>query len=357
MHRKTPDRTTTVTAREAAQALAFGPLLFQAARALRDQGVLAAVGERGPEGATAKEVCAAVDLSDYATRLLLEAGLVARMLRLRGERYALTQVGRLVLSDPMTRVNMDFVHDVCYRPGFHLEQALREGRPAGLVEFGTWDTIYHGLSELPDHVRASWFAFDHFYSDGAFETAAARVLATEPRAILDVGGNTGRFARLCCARDPRVRVTIADLPGQLAEVEADPDLRRLGDRVQTVACDVLDPDVRLPDGHDVIWMSQFLDCFSEEQVESIAARAAAVMGADTRLYVLETFWDRQSHDAARLSVVATSLYFCAAANGKSKLYHSARMIECLRRGGLEVEADVPCGYHTLLCCRRRSGAG
>ena len=64
-------------------------------------------------------------------------------------------------------------------------------------------------------------------------------------------------------------------------------------RVGTIAMDLLDPQQALPDGMGTIWMSQFLDCFSETQIHTILDKAASSMGSDDSLYVLELFWDCQ----------------------------------------------------------------
>ena len=63
---------------------------------------------------------------------------------------------------------MDFVHDVCYKGLFHLEESIETGKPAGLKELGDWPTVYEGLSQLPPDIQKSWFAFDHFFSDMLF---------------------------------------------------------------------------------------------------------------------------------------------------------------------------------------------
>lgn len=348
------DGKTTLEAKFEAQKLTFGPMMFQAARVLRNCGALEFLKDRGREGATAEELHAAVpSLTEYAARLLLEAGLAGGMLVLEDERFVITKTGYLILADPMTRVNMDFVHDVCYRGMFHLDEAIAEQRPAGLATLGAWKTVYEGLSQLPDDIRESWFAFDHFYSDGVFKAALPRVFAHRPRRVLDVGGNTGKFATECCAFDGDVEITICDLPGQLAVALANVGERGLSARVTGHPIDFLDPDQVLPDGHDAIWMSQFLDCFGEAEVISILRRARAVMNEDVRLHVLETFWDRQVHEAARYAVINTSLYFTAIANGNSKMYHSGRMKHCLAEAGLTIESEVPnIGLsHTLLTCR------
>lgn len=354
MRRKFPDDLSSADAMYAAQKLAFGPMMFQAARVLRDSGVLEFIGDRADVGASAEEVSNNIDsMSRYAAEILVEAGLAAGMLQLREDRYVITKVGYFVLRDPMTMVNMDFVHDVCYRPMFYFDLALREGRPVGLKEHGEWATIYRGLSRLPEHVRRSWLAFDHFYSDGVFQRAAPWILKRRPVRILDIGGNTGKFARICCEYDRDVQVQIIDLPGQLAVALDAAKTASLDDRISGEALDMLDPNTPIPSGFDAIWMSQFLDCFSEEEITSILTRAAAAMCEEARLYILETFWDRQEHEAARYALINTSLYFSAVANGNSKMYHSERMVECLHRAGLIVEEEIGgMGYHTLLCCKR-----
>ncbi len=336
-----------------AQKLAFGPLMFQAARTLRETGALAALRAAGRAGLTEDELCERVEaLSIYASRLLLEAGLAAEMLALEGERYVLTKVGYLVLFDPMTVVNFDFVHDVCYRAFFHFEEAIRTGKPAGLRELGPWSTVYEGLTELPEHVQASWFAFDHYYSDGVFKRLLPIVFDPKPAKLLDVGGNTGKWALACCDYDEDVQVTILDHPGQLAAALSNAVEAGHADRVTGQAIDFLDRDAELPTGFDVVWMSQFLDCFDEDEVVSILDRARRALSDGGRLYILETYWDRQRYDAARFSVINTSLYFAAVANGNSKMYHSGRMRHCIEAAGLKVleEIDDIGVSHTLFRC-------
>lgn len=347
------DPSTNLEAKYTAQRLAFAPLMFQAARTLRTTGALEAVKGAGQAGITPEELAAQLpDITDYAARVLLEAGLAAEMLTYDDERYRLTKVGLLVLSDPMTRVNFDFVHDVCYRAAFHFEQSILESRPAGLSEFGPWSTVYEGLAHLPDSVQRSWFAFDHFYSDGVFAKVLPLVFDPVPARVLDVGGNTGKWSLACCRHDQDVKVTILDLPGQLAKALANAASAGFAHRIAGQTIDFLDPSAPLPEGHDVIWMSQFLDCFGEDEVISILRRAAAVMTPRTRLFILETYWDRQRYEAARFSVINTSLYFTAVANGNSKMYHSGRMKHCIAEAGLRVqeETDDIGVSHTLFRC-------
>jgi len=341
-----------------AQQIAFGPFMFQAAMALRDLGILAALEKHGKEGATAREIASELQLPEYGVKVLAEAGLGMGVLlwNEKERRFSITKTGRLIEHDGMTRANMNFVRDVNYRGFSHLQEAVRTGKPSGLVELGDWPTVYHGLASLPPDVRASWLAFDHFYSDGAFARALSIVFRHQPRRLLDVGGNTGRWATRCLAHDPDVEITIADLPRQIEMAQRALEGVEQRHRVGFHGVDLLDPNGMLPAGHDAIWMSQVLDCFSLEDIVSILRRAATVMTPSDNLFILEAYWDRQHHEASAFCVQQTSLYFTCVANGTSQMYHSADVLGCVAEAGLEVVEDIDnVGLsHTLFRCVRKA---
>ena len=234
---------------------------------------------------------------------------------------------------------------------FHLDEALLHGKPEGLKTLGSWSTIYEGLSKLDKQVQDSWFGFDHFYSDHSFDTVIDTVFAGSPKRIMDVGGNTGRFALRCVQHDPQVQVTIVDLPGQIGLMQRNIADHDGAERISGIATNVLDPSSSLPTGRwDAILMSQFLDCFSEDEIFTILCKAAQVMTPHTTLYVMETFWDRQKYEPAALCLTMTSVYFTVMANGNSKMYHSADMMRQIERAGLHVVAvhDGIGQGHTIL---------
>ncbi|MEZ4316160.1 MAG: class I SAM-dependent methyltransferase [Myxococcota bacterium] len=335
--------------------LAFAPFAFQTARILRDSGALTAMKRARPFGVTTEELQKATGLSAYAVESLCEAGLSFELCRLTEEgRWALTPVGNCILSDAMTRVNMDFTQDVCYKGAFHLEEALVHGRPAGLRELGDWPTIYEGLSILPEPARTSWFAFDHFYSDRAMPPAIEIVKQGRARRLLDVGGNTGKFARRYTTADPDVHVTIADLAGQLGIAAEENAQYTHRDRIHLAPVDLLDPDCALPQGFDAVWMSQFLVCFSKPEIVSILDRARDALEPDGTLWILDTYWDNTPNEVAKYCLHGTSLYFTTMANGNSRMYSLADTLRLLARAGLEVVTrhDGIGDAHTLLECRR-----
>lgn len=339
-------------AQRAAEAIAFGPVVFQVARLMVEWGIFSLL-EEHEEGLTLGEVASGKGLSRYAAQILLESALTAGMIHYRDGHYHLGKVGWFLQHGEMTRANLDFNHYVNYLGLYHLDEALQEGRPAGLKVFGEWDTIYEGLSQLPPRVQESWFGFDHFYSDGAFQAALRIVFAEPVRRLLDVGGNTGRWARQCVEYDPQVEVVVMDLPGQLAMMRDAVAGSPHAERIQGHSANVLDEGVAFPTGFDAIWMSQFLDCFSSDQVVSILSRARASMSESTRLYIMETLWDRQRFETASFCLAQTSVYFTTMANGNSKMFYSGDLLACIVQAGLDVVATHDgLGYgHSVLVCK------
>lgn len=354
MLRKSNGRMRAVEAKSQAQFLAFGPFAFQAAVAMRDTGLLAALDEAGEAGTTVSALAESTGLSEYGVSVLLDIGRNVAITEERDEGYALGPVGYFLLHDEMTEVNLNFTRDVCYDALAHLTESIREGRPAGLKTLGDWETVYEGLTRLPEPARSSWFSFDHFYSDRVFDELLKVVFEHPVKHLLDVGGNTGRWALKCLNHDPDVRITLMDLPQQLEVARKNITDAGFADRAGYHPADLLDNTTRFPAEPDAIWMSQFLDCFSESEIVSILSRARMVMDDDTRLFIVELFPDRQAFDAARFSLDATSLYFTCIANGNSRMYHYDRFRQLLEAAGLQIEAerDLPAGGHTVLTCRR-----
>lgn len=331
-----------LSAREAqrlAEYIAWGPVIFQVSRLMVKWGILDALRD-SLEGLTLDELVKQTQLSEYALKVLLEASLSAGTVLVNKDtdRYTISKTGWFLLNDPATRVNIDFNHDVNYRGMFFLDEALKEGKPAGLKTLGDWPTIYEGLSKLDKQVQDSWFGFDHFYSDHSFDKALEIVFGKHPKHLMDVGGNTGRFALRCVEYDPEVNVTIVDLPGQIGMMKKNIEGKEGAERINGYPTNILDEHNDLPQGSwDAIWMSQFLDCFSEEEIYSILVRAARVMKNDSTLYIMETFWDRQKYEPASLCLTMTSVYFTVMANGNSKMYHSDDLIRLIGKAGLRVD--------------------
>lgn len=352
----TKERLSAREAQRLAEFIAFGPVVFQTARIMLKWGIMDMLRD-SDGGMTMQEIADRAGISLYAAKCLLEASLCIGIVIVNPEtdRLTISKTGWFLINDPATKVNISFNHDVNYLGWFNLEESLRNGKPEGLKTLGDWSTVYEGLSSLPQHIQKSWLDFDHFYSDSSFDQALEIVFADKPRTLLDVGGNTGRWALRCVDFDKDVNVTILDLPQQIGMMRKNIEGHDGADRIDGLGINLLDESAEMPADRtfQAIWMSQFLDCFSEEQIVSILRRAAKVMDRGSRLYIMETLWDRQRFEPAALCLTLTSLYFTAIANGNSKMYHSEDMTRLIEQSGLELVTihDYLGQGHSIMVCR------
>lgn len=340
-----------------AQFIAFAPFVFQVSFCLRKFNILSIL-EQSSEGLSMSELCQNVQLSEYSLAVLLDAGVSSKILRsaIQGktEKFQITQVGRFLLNDKITGVNLNFTKDVCYEGLQFLDESLEKNIPAGLKVFGQWKTIYEGLTQLPESVQKSWFDFDHFYSDESFPRALPFIFKSSPKKILDIGSNTGKFAIQCLQHDPAVQVTLIDHPAQLKVAQSRIETLDLGARAHYIPMDVLNHDVLFPESHDVIWMSQFLDCFSSKDIVQILKRCRQAMNSETELMIMETFTDRQKFQTSQFCLDMTSLYFTCMANGNSRMYRMSEFQELIKNAELKIAEETH--YirlsHSIIKCTR-----
>lgn len=337
-------------AKTEAQKLSFAPIAFHTARTLRDLHILAVLDKAGEEGLSASEIAGQTGVSEYGVKVLLDMAISANIVLWNKPNYIIGNLGFFLQHDGMTKANMDFTADVCYAAMMHLTESIEKGEPAGLKELGDWETIYQGLSQLPEKAKESWFNFDHFYSDRSFPVLLETIFKRAPKTIVDIGGNTGKWAMQCCGHNADVEVTIVDLPQQLEMAMKNADAYGYSNRVHPYPANMLDKQQTVPERADAWWMSQFLDCFSPMEILSILKRVKAQVGAGDRVYILELFWDSQKYDAAEYSLNATSLYFTCLANGNSRFYRSEDFLEIVEEAGFTVATrtdNIGLG-HTLL---------
>src|SRR5690606_7537024 len=122
---------------------------------LRDKGILKIIDRAKNDGISVETIQTHTQMSLYAVRVLLEAGLGIGLVYRKDGNYFLTKTGHFFINHPMSVVNTDFMRDVCYEGAQDLKDSLETGRPCGLRHLGNWDTIYEGLSILPEPAKTS----------------------------------------------------------------------------------------------------------------------------------------------------------------------------------------------------------
>ncbi len=337
-----------------AQKIVFGPIVFQCARLLRDWGIFELL-QKKRKALSIEDIARECNLKEYTVKVLCESGYSMGALQFVNERYSITKIGYFLQNDEMTKANMNYNHDVNYLGLFYLDKSLKNEEPVGLHKvFNTNEsTIYPLLTKLPKKAQESWFGFDHFYSDAAFKSLVDVMSQKKIKTMLDVGGNTGKWSLAITSASPNITVTILDHQAQIEEAFKKAKEANLEERIKGYAINLLDHTKTFPSDVDAVWMSQFLDCFGENDIINLLRRAKNALNENGKVYIVEPFWDRQSHEIGAYCLINTSPYFTALANGQSKMYRASEFESFTREAGLIIEEQID-GFgfgHTLMICK------
>lgn len=336
----------TVTALNNAQKIIFAPLTFQAIGTMMEVGILQSL-DKTPQ--TIDEIITSLNLNEYTVRTLFEIAETTDIIeKLEDNKFKLTKTGECFLYDNMTKVNFNFIKDCCYLGASEMTQSFLQEKPMGLKKFFVdSDTIYPKLPILPEKFKKSWYEFDHYYSDNCFDIIYDIISKQKPDKIFDIGGNTGKFERVCLKNNPNIDITMLDLEENINVI------KNSLSNCKFYPTDILDETLELPTFSGAILMSQFLDCFSKKQILSILTRLKNCSEPNTKIYTLEPFTDNQKFEGAKLALTHTSLYFTCMANGCSKMYTMDEMVNIISNSGLNLTntyENIGAHDYTLLEC-------
>ena len=329
-----------------AQEICFAPFTFQIISTMLDLGIMDYLKDNF---VTLKQIMEHCKISKYCAKTVLEVAILTDIVEMKDDKVTLSRLGETFLDNEMTRINFNFMRDCCYLGASELKESFLQGKPVGLQKFiAKSPTIYPLLTKLPPHIQKSWYEFDHYYSDTCFDEVLDIIFQNNPTEVFDIGGNTGKFEKACLNYNSNVKLTMLDLPENIDRAKANIN----NDRCNYYGINVIEENLKFPKMSGAVLMSQFLDCFSEEQIISILSNVAKASENDTRIYILEPFIDNQQFKGAAYSLTHISLYFTCMANGTSKMYSEKDMVEFLEKAGLKVSKKYTVGSHdyTLLEC-------
>lgn len=345
-YRRKERNDSTINALNDAQKIIFAPLTFQAISALLELKILESI-NASPK--TVDEIIQELNLNEYIVRTLLEVAEVTNIVEKEDNKFKPTKTGECFLYDDMTKVNFNFIKNCCYLGANELTQSFLQEKPMGLKKFyKDNDTIYPELPNFSEDFKKGWYEFDNFYSDNCFDIIYEIISAKNPVKIFDIGGNTGKFEKVCLNNNPNIDITMLDLEENINSIKGTIQ------GCKFYSTDILDENRPMPEFSGAILMSQFLDCFSKTQIKSILTRIKESAQKGTYIYILEPFTDNQVFDGAKLALTHTSLYFTCMANGYSKMYTMAEMIELVNNSGLTLThtyQNIGAFNYTLLECK------
>ncbi len=250
-------------------------------------------------------------------QILLQAGAAMRLLKRRGDRFALARRGTALLTVPGLQ-DMVRHHDVLYRDLADPVAFIRGDTTTELADF--WPYVF-GAKGAMDPAQTARYSRLMAESQSLVAAEALGHLSLKgAHKLLDVGGGTGVFLRAVRARYPKLQLALFDLPDVVAQAALPADIARHGGSFRT------DP---LPQGADVISLVRVLYDHSDDTVRALLAKAFAALPPAGRVLIIEPMSGGTRPDPQ--TDVYFSVYTLAMQTGQTR--SAARIAELLREAG------------------------
>jgi SAM-dependent methyltransferase len=277
---------------------------------------------------TAAQVAEACKTDPEATTKLMNTLVGCCYLRHRSGRYSLTPKARkwLLRDSPTSLADKLLFQYEEWDIVAQYERYVRTGEPLDVhaSSAGAWD-----WNEYQRAMRA-------LASISAEEVARRLPMPAGATTMLDVGGSHGYYSVCLCRRYADLRVTILDLP-EAVEYAA-PILARegMGERICHRAGNALSEELGV-EAWDVIFLSQLVHHFDDEQNRGLMRRIARALKTDGVCVLLDTLRPSSPEGAGGMGAVL-DLYF--AATSRSGTWPLPTMQAWQRDAGLHVEKPI-----------------
>lgn len=272
----------------------------------------------GPASASA--LAEMLQLQVAGTRLLCESLTALGVLASDGDAFSLARRSRKWL-DPSsdTYIGTWIEHSVSYWDWYaSLERVVRDGHS---VE------IHAGHEDDPEYWR--------IYITGQYELArlcarevAGRVaLPDDASSLIDIAGGHGWFAAALCARHPKLRARVLDLPGS-ARVGREIIARAgMSERVSHIDGDMFTAEMGGP--HDAALLFDILHHLTAEETVRLLRRVREALRPGATIAILDVF----RSDGERQSMIASTLGLLFHITSGADLHSPSELTGYLRRCG------------------------
>jgi len=290
--------------------------------------------------ADASTVAARLGVAPTRLAMLLDALVVAGVVRRSGERYANGPEAErsLVRGAPGWMEGLGDLYMDRYLAALGADRSVREDRPSAKKDFAS----------MSPEQAAAFFGGMFKRAEAAGRDLAARYDSGAWSSVVDAGGGSGGVAVGLCRALPALRATVADLAPVLPIARERIAASGLADRIDVVEADFVARP--LAGVYDVAVVRSVLQVMSEADAARALANVAAAVRPGGLVIVGGRMLDDSGlapEDSVAFNLVFMSLY----RDGRS--YTEARYRDWFRAAGLvDVERVALAGGHSLMHGRR-----
>jgi L-tyrosine C(3)-methyltransferase len=317
----------------------FGHAAFQYLNAACELGLLDLLAGCGP--LTAEQIRSELDLAERAGDILLLGCTSLGLIELDGSGYRLaTQIMDLMNCGmwPHIRNVVAFEQHIVYEGQADFVESLRQNTNIGLRRIpGEGGDLYRRLAQTP-RLEKIFYRHMHSWSELVNQHLVRSVDLSGVRALLDCGGGDAVNAIALAHANPRLRVTVLEIPASVPVALESIRQAQLEERIMVKGLDMLAET--FPTGYDCVLFAHQLVIWTPEQNTELLRKAydALVPGGRVLLF------NSMSNDTGDGPLIAAldSVYFAALPAEGGMIYPWRQHEASLRAAGFTELERITC---------------
>ncbi|WP_327083471.1 methyltransferase [Streptoalloteichus hindustanus] len=289
----------------------------------------------------AEQVGAELGLAERATDILLLGCTALGLVTGNQGRYRVAAVvAELMATEDWRRFRdiVAFEQYVVYEGQADFTESLRTNSNVGLRRVpGTGVDLYRRLAQNP-HLESVFYRYMRSWSELAHRHLVERLDWSDCAAVLDCGGGDAVNAIALARAQPRMRVTVLEIPATAPIAARRIAEAGLTERVSVAVGDMFtDP---FPTGFDCVLFAHQMVIWTPEECTALLRKAHAALRPGGRVVLFNSM----SHDEGDGPVVAAldSVYFAALPAEGGMIYPWSRHERNLRAAGFGRLHRIPC---------------
>lgn len=286
----------------------FGHAAFQYLNAACELGLLELLAEDGP--LPAEQIRSALGLAERARDILLLGCTSLGLIELQGSWYRVAaQIADLMERGVWQHIknSVAFQQYIVYEGQADFTESLRQNTNVGLRRIpGEHADLYHRLAQTP-WLEDVFYRYMRSWSLLANEHLTRNVDLSDARTLLDCGGGDAVNAIALAHANPRLRVTVLEIPSSVTVAAEGINQARLGERITVQGLDIFtDP---FPTGYDCVLFAHQMVIWTPEQNTELLRKAYDALVPGGRVVLFNSM----SNDAGDGPLVAAldSVYFAS----------------------------------------------
>jgi len=288
-------------------------------------------------GLTANEIQKELNISSYATRVLLlcccNTKLIVRDPKTK--KYYNSSAAQKMLNSNLDYSMLDFINfnELIQKPTLaYFTQSLQNNDNSGLKVFpGNGDTLYERLTEYPELegiFQKALSAYSKWLSPKLLDVEEF----TEIRNLLELAGGDATNAISLCKKFLNLNITILEKPSVCSYANKKISKEALNSRIKCLEADVFED--LWPKNSEAIFISHFIEIFHPEKIQLLYKKIYDYLPEEGKFI----FWAAMSDDleTGNLQSSKSSMYFLTTASGGGMTYPLVDHLTWLNDAGFKI---------------------